>query len=346
MNAGDVSRLPVTPRQCHHRLVDIDCSHVRYPLPEPPGEHAFTGSHFKGCLRSGRDGIQEQRLVVDVVVPADGEHGQMLPGRRRPRRSRGDEQSGGPTGGGREWVRARGCYRRCRRLRTEGATRMRARPVSLVNARSGAPSLLAVPRRAGGAVPPAGTSPLCIVESPDLERPSHLPPEDLSVSVLYVPQHLDASASLQEIVGAGGVLVHTSLSTTTSHAHPSPGTQTSRRASRSPSVNTQRLSDDPRCSAPPSSGRRRSERETSRSSSPQVIHRRKRSSSLDSPPLVSRRPSDGAAGGRDQATPREVAPEPAISVRGSVVLVIRRPASIGATRRREERPRRTRRRRR
>lgn len=61
--------------------------------------------------------------------------------------------------------------------------------------------------------PPDGASPLCIVESPDLERPSHLPPEELGVSVLYVPQHLDpASESSQEIVDAGGVLVHTSVS--------------------------------------------------------------------------------------------------------------------------------------
>ncbi len=62
------------------------------------------------------------------------------------------------------------------------------------------------------APPPDGTSTLCFVEHPDLERPSNAPPEDLGVSVLYVPQHLDpASSSYEEIVDAGGVLVHTSL---------------------------------------------------------------------------------------------------------------------------------------
>lgn len=61
--------------------------------------------------------------------------------------------------------------------------------------------------------PPDGTSTLCVLDPPDLERPSHLPPEDLGVSVLYVPQHLDpASASSQEIEDAGGILVYTWVS--------------------------------------------------------------------------------------------------------------------------------------
>ena len=69
------------PPEHHHPLVSVEARHIRYPLPETPGEHAIAGAYIQSRLRCGRHRIEKEWLVVDVVVPANvfREHGEMLP---------------------------------------------------------------------------------------------------------------------------------------------------------------------------------------------------------------------------------------------------------------------------
>ena len=53
-------------------LVEIDAHNVGHPLPKFAREHALTASNVERPHRSMRDGIEDQRIIVRVVVPSTG----------------------------------------------------------------------------------------------------------------------------------------------------------------------------------------------------------------------------------------------------------------------------------
>jgi len=58
--------------QVDARLVEVDAHDVRHDAVEPPGEHALAAADVERVSRFGGYRVDDQRVVVDIVVPPLG----------------------------------------------------------------------------------------------------------------------------------------------------------------------------------------------------------------------------------------------------------------------------------
>lgn len=65
----DLASRALPAGQLDARGVLVDAYHAGNAVGQLPGEHALPTAHVQHPLAAGRDGRQDQRVVVDIVIP-------------------------------------------------------------------------------------------------------------------------------------------------------------------------------------------------------------------------------------------------------------------------------------
>jgi len=66
---SDLAVRALTTRRRDARGVLIDANHLGNPIGELPGKHPLPTAHIQRPLAPRRDSCQDQRVVVNVVIP-------------------------------------------------------------------------------------------------------------------------------------------------------------------------------------------------------------------------------------------------------------------------------------